>query len=270
MLKKALSTTLIITVFSFQLMSQSIPDSLMFKVGVFKNWFESKTLQRYYDSIGMVMPIATFFFLKGNKLDEFYAVTAKHVIQFDSNTARHLRMVFHSKNGIESFTWAISTKHSTAISFHSDSLIDLALICADFLKYYNGTNWFRESDILMKSELEKVKVGDTVQFIGLYPDSVKSKDIWYWSPAGTFVGINNPPVLNRDPHTGFLSKEEITIKIKEKPGISGSPVFINYHGKWKIIGVINCGDNEYVRCTPGYKILDAIATSKIYYQWWKH
>jgi hypothetical protein len=212
------------------------------------------------------MPWATFFFYKGTGSNEFYAITAKHVIKFNSDSSRQLRLVFNSSDGVQSFTYGISTNHSSIVTYHPDTLIDIAVLCFYHLtKFYNGVQWFTKEDFITKEELQKLKPGQPVTFIGLYPDSASNRNIYYWHPLGTFEKIFKPPLINTDITNGFKSKVEIKIKTPAKGGISGGPALIFKNGRWKILGIINCGDSSKIYCTPAYKILEMLPTKDYLY-----
>jgi len=136
-------------------------------------------------------------------------------------------------------------------------LTDLAIIITfDFDKFFPGIHWFTEEDLIKKEVLMDLELHKQVNFIGFYPDSLLSKEIYYWFPSGTFKGILSPAGINRDPYNGFMSRTEIKISISGQKGISGGPVIMQDKGKWKILGIISCGKELY--CTSSYKTIDLV------------
>jgi hypothetical protein len=266
MAKRFFFSFMLFAIFPNLTQAQIIPDSLFLKVGVFKQWFESKSTLRYFDSIHQKMPWATFFFYKGTGSNELYTITAKHVIQFNSDSIRDLRLCFNSNDGLQSFVYGISTNKSTIASYHPDSLIDLALLGAYNIKrFYEGIHWFTKQDILMKDELEKLKSGQPVFLIGLNLDSATFKKICYLNPIGTLDKVFHPPIIKTDTSNGFKFKVQIKIKITEKKGLSGGPVLIKINDKWKILGIVNCGNTNHIYCTPAYEILKMVPSKDYLY-----
>ena len=237
---------------------------MLSKVGFFKyiDYHLIQANQKYIDSLAFGYPQATYFFLKTDSLSVLCAVTARHVICYDTAQKRGLRMVRNTKYGPQSLFLYVSTQRSARVFYHPDSLVDLAVLDQSLpiasQDNSEGLRWFSRQDILTEPELDTLTVPRPVFFLGLFPDSVSSETMVYWFQPGTLDSILNKPLLFHDQRINFTFKAELLLDLPAKGGISGSPVFVKSNDKWKILGIINGSNQTSTQCTPAYEILEAI------------
>lgn len=263
--------------FSFTLLSQIPPDSLFLKIGFFKYLVDDHPKHLKDSVLAYVknetyrygFPGGTHFFFKHDSFPELYAVTAKHVFLYDTanfiGIQRGVRMIRNTERSQVDGTLLYGLPQSKYLFFHSDSLVDLALIDLSlnfkFSKPPEEYHWFNQSDILTKKELKMLIPRQEVFYIGLYPDSLFSHEMWYWHPKGKLKSIQKP-ILVTDSNKNFSFKTEILLDIESKKGVSGSPVFIKIKDKWKILGIINGHNEDNTFCTPAYRILEIIEANR--------
>ena len=263
--------------FPFPLFSQVPPDSLLQRIGFFKHFVDNPMVlnesnRKYIDSLAdsLGFPIATHFYVKPDTLPELYAVTARHVLHYDTTrfkgSRRAVRIVRDTKGGRRDETLYYRVPRSNFVFYHPDSLVDLALFDLSsklkFPEISGEYHSFSLREILTSEELDTLKAGQEVFYIGAYPDSVFSERLWYWYPHGTLKAIVRP-LLIQDTTIGFRFKAEILLNIKAKGGVSGSPVLVRKNDEWKVLGIINGGNAAATLCTPAYRILEALEGRRV-------
>jgi hypothetical protein len=114
---------------------------------------------------------------------------------------------------------------------HPDENVDIG--CANISKLANddlGPYIALLGDDFFDFEVKQLHPGSAVKFVGY--------------PNGFFDTVNNLPILRSGtiasiPDINFMGKPQILIDAQVFPGSSGSPVFVSFDGKYKLIGVLS-------------------------------
>lgn len=114
---------------------------------------------------------------------------------------------------------------------HPDPSIDLACVNVSSITMKENQVFYRNLNIEMVVDFSKDKLlpGAEVWFVG-YPEN-------------RFDTVNNLPLLRKGhisslPKVDFNSKPQIVIDAQVFPGSSGSPVFTEINGSFKLLGIV--------------------------------
>lgn len=224
---------------------------------------------------------ASWFYYRPDTSNQFYIVTAKHVLLghqaiSESSSISHGRMHLMAKDAYGSQLSFTFESKSMALGFHPDSLIDVYLqtvfIRAGFTtEWYTGRG-FGNTDIVSKSEVDSLKNGTEVFFVGLNRGTLDSTT---WRSAvpifriaiGNVFAVYQPAVILSDEVTGQRVKIELILTIGSEPGNSGSPVMlvtkdqVTGQQRLRLLGIINAGfvRGPYigkVACTLSYHLME--------------
>ncbi len=182
--------------------SQRPPDSLFERIAIFKRVIYSSQVtdsnqREYLRTHGEFetqkrYPQASGFYLATDSV--LHVVTAGHVINLrDTNK----NVMLHFEGGNYDLTIKAYKPESTDVFVrHSDSLVDM-IIVNHYL--YPGmakpTSTFHTDDILTKTDFDLLKRGQPVFYIGMFPDSLQSNQLWYWFPPGSVDTIFAKPKI---------------------------------------------------------------------------
>ena len=162
---------------------------------------------------------------------KIFLVSNKHILRED-----HEKIVFFPNKKLPSGepdlgnAMPIECIGTTGIITHDEDKVDLA--CMD-VSYVDGMGAYTGSvtdKFLKPIDPNKVGLGSDVLFVG-YPD-------------GYYDEKNNLPLVRTGslaslPDLDFNGERVIAIDAQVFPGSSGSPVFIDWDGSYKILGIIS-------------------------------
>lgn len=168
--------------------------------------------------------------------------TNREVVLLISN-----KHVFQDPNGSISFNFNKKNANSepdlgnlhtfTGVDFsgiyteHPNPNIDLACINASAITDPGSNVYFRTVGQNMISDFSE-------------PSFVPGLDVWFVGyPANRYDSDNNLPLLRKGhissiPRVDYNSQQQIIIDAQVFPGSSGSPVFTNIDGRFKLVGVV--------------------------------
>lgn len=243
---------------------QSLPDSLIARVVLLEriayeteegNWNQPK------------YPQATGFFMSLGSSALRYLVTAKHALyRPDTVVATQIHAV--GIEGKERDFLLTDYRTSRSVVQHEDSLVDLLLIDNNtgLSPQKFDPHSFRESDIVGKSELERLRRGLQVFYIERWPDSAGTGMGAYKMPQGVFLKAPPEPLRLLDPIRNFSFNADFSLRIPGRPGVSGSPVLIRQGGRYRLLGIVsafaldsNKNMTSVAFCTAAYRILETLA-----------
>lgn len=148
-------------------------------------------------------------------------------------------------------TFSIHDKNfSSVFTAHPDPSVDLACINVSKIGDEQLSVFYKNLDdtIITDFDHERLLPGNDVWFVG-YPEN-------------RFDTKNNLPILRRGyiasiPKVDFEGRSEFLIDAQVFRGSSGSPVFINLGGKFKLVGVVTQTmiKNEKVQAVPTAHVL---------------
>jgi len=215
-------------------------------------------------------PKASGFFLKSDDTS-LYVVTARHVFSPPRGRRTSDVMIVPDPHlRIRPITWHFPPGPTAGLT---DSMADISVLPLGKLykksrsSYDRIPCWFSISDIVTEDEMEQLAIGDSVFYIGAYPDSIDSRKNWYTFPHGVIKAISSEPMYMRDARRGGLvGSAQIFLSIWSKGGISGSPVLRRTQsGRYQLIGVISGKVNQrespydgLIYFTPAYKLLHLV------------
>ena len=112
---------------------------------------------------------------------------------------------------------------------HPDQNVDLACVDVSELTHTEAYVSCLDDSYLTPVDYEKVALGSDVLFVGF--------------PNDRYDVVNNLPLVRKGtlasmPNLDFNGSGEIVIDAQVFPGSSGSPVFIEWDGTYKLLGVI--------------------------------
>ena len=113
---------------------------------------------------------------------------------------------------------------------HSDNDVDLACVDISDITHTNAYIMNMPAEFLTPIDYEKVALGNDVLFIGY--------------PFGLYDNVNNLPLVRKGtlasmPNIDFGGKGVILIDAQVFEGSSGSPVFVDWDEKYRLLGVIS-------------------------------
>ena len=118
---------------------------------------------------------------------------------------------------------------------HPDEDVDLA--CVDVSRITHGDASIKHlgEEFLAPIDYMKVALGSDVLFVG-YPDDY-------------YDTVNNLPLLRRGtvasmPDVDFRGRGEVVIDAQVFQGSSGSPVFVNWDSKYRLLGILSAMPRE--------------------------
>ena len=119
---------------------------------------------------------------------------------------------------------------------HPNPEVDLACVNVSDLTKTNIFHKHLDHSLLNPIDYEKVAPGSSVIFVGY--------------PEGYYDFKNNLPLVRRGsiasiPNVDFNGKGQVVIDAHLFPGSSGSPVFVDWAGKYSLLGVISRGVRRY-------------------------
>ena len=179
-----------------------------------------------------------FFYLakedlgNGVVLGKLLLISNKHVFR-DGNGVMTIRLNRKKSDGTPDYGRAIKFSYpefSEGYFAHPDDNVDLA--CVDISQFTHTDAYIANitDKFLAPIDYEKVALGSDVLFVG-FPDD--RYDI-----------VNNLPLVRKGtlasmPDIDFNGKGELVIDAQVFPGSSGSPVFVLWDGRYRLLGVIS-------------------------------
>jgi hypothetical protein len=149
--------------------------------------------------------------------------------------------------------------------FDKDTLIDLVLINntphQQVNELFPHISALHSNEILTKEEFYNVTPGTEIFFIGMLPDSLTAVNTYVWFPSGTLKTIFTARRIGRDATMNIDFAYDFELSIPGKKGVSGSAVYIEIGGRYKLFGIINGIKNSTPSCivgTAGYRIMDIL------------
>ena len=165
-------------------------------------------------------------------LRKLLLISNKHVL-CDGNGVMTVRLNRKRSDGTPNYGKAIKFTYpefSEGYFAHPDENVDLA--CVDVSQFTHSDVYIGSIDdkFLAPIDYEKVALGSDVLFVG-FPDD--RYDI-----------VNNLPLVRKGtlasmPDIDFNGKGELVIDAQVFPGSSGSPVFVDWDGTYRLLGVIS-------------------------------
>ena len=159
-------------------------------------------------------------------------ISNKHVFR-DGNGVMTIRLNRKKSDGTPDYGRAIKFSYpefSEGYFAHPDDNVDLA--CVDISQFTHTDAYIANitDKFLAPIDYEKVALGSDVLFVG-FPDD--RYDI-----------VNNLPLVRKGtlasmPDIDFNGKGELVIDAQVFPGSSGSPVFVLWDGRHRLLGVIS-------------------------------
>ena len=113
---------------------------------------------------------------------------------------------------------------------HPNPEVDLACVDVSRITHTDTFYKYLNDDFLKPIDYEKVALGSDVIFVG-YPEN-------------RYDVVNNLPLIRRGsiasmPNVDFNGRGQIVIDAQVFPGSSGSPVFVDWEGKYSLLGVVS-------------------------------
>ena len=113
---------------------------------------------------------------------------------------------------------------------HPDPQIDLACTDVSRITHTDAFCKYLHQGILKPINYERVAAGSDVIFVGY--------------PANYYDAVNNLPLIRKGsiasvPNVDFNGRGQIVLDAQIFPGSSGSPVFVDWDGKYSLLGVIS-------------------------------
>ncbi|MFZ5940547.1 MAG: hypothetical protein ACOYXB_08230 [Bacteroidota bacterium] len=240
--------TSIIYMTCIQASAQRPPDSLFQQIVLFKRQAigvdKDKSYQKFLKEYKL--PQASGFYFRPDSL-HLYIATAKHVMQRDDSIKKIMIQYFTilESGGF----WTCHTFHVNNYGLnHRDSLCDIVLVYNFFSLFNTGISekikGFTTKDIVTKEVFYSMRPGQNMFYIGMYPDSLKSIKNFYWYPKAELVNIYKIPKQVKAGKFSTPINCDFRLKSIGKQGISGSPVFIEINGKYKLFGIINATNSN--------------------------
>ena len=180
-----------------------------------------------------------FFYLakedlgNGVVLSKLLLISNKHVFR-DGNGVMTIRLNRKKSDGTPDYGRAIKFSYpefSEGYFAHPDDNVDLA--CVD-ISHFTHTDAYIGNitdKFLAPIDYEKVALGSDVLFVGFPDDRYDIVNNSTASPKG-HVGFNARYRLS-------MAKGELVIDAQVFPGSSGSPVFVDWDGTYRLLGVIS-------------------------------
>jgi len=250
---------------SLPLCAQTFPDSLIARVVLLER-IAYETGANSWNQPGY--PQATGFFVSFGSSDLRYLVTAKHAFH-RPDTVQETQISAVGTGGQNHEYILGDYRTSRSVLQHQDSLVDLIMI--DNTTDGAGTDWneslpyFRPSDIVGKQELESLRRGQKVVYIGRWPDPKDPANGTYRMPQGVFLKAETDPLRLVDPERRYAFKADFSLRIPGVPGVSGSPVLMRQGNKYRLLGIISAfaldANKELTSvayCTAAYRILETM------------
>ena len=118
---------------------------------------------------------------------------------------------------------------------HPDDSVDLACVDVSGITHSDACVKHIGEQFLTPIDYEKVALGSEVLFVG-FPDDYYDK-------------VNNLPLLRRGtlasmPDVDFRGRGEVVIDAQVFQGSSGSPVFVDWDSKYRLLGVLSAMPRE--------------------------
>ena len=160
---------------------------------------------------------------------KLFLISNKHVIPHEDikltitiNKSEHL-----GYENIKTITWnGLADKYWA----HPDQNVDLS--CVDVSSITHNSVYFRclGKEFLAPINHEKIGLGSQILYLGY--------------PYGYYDKVNNLPLARTGalaslPYVDFEGKGQLVIDAQVFPGSSGGPVFIDWDGTYKLLGVIS-------------------------------
>lgn len=180
----------------------------------------------------------------GNGVDraKLFLISNKHVFldsegRFDPKGKVTISLNRKKEDGVPDYGNVIKNiidfnqvSYETLYFPHPNPGVDLA--CLDVSKFTHTDAFITTIDdnILKPIDYAKVAVGSTVIFVG-YPD-------------GRYDIVNNLPLIRKGwiasmPNIDFNGRGQVVIDAQIFQGSSGSPVFVDWDGKYSLLGVVS-------------------------------
>ena len=175
--------------------------------------------------------LANFTTNDGVARSNLLLISNKHVL-CDGNGAMTVRLNKKKQDGTPDYGRAIKfTYPGFGVSYfaHPDESVDLASVDVSQFTHTDAYIGHITENFLAPIDYEKVALGNDVLFVG-YPND--RYDI-----------VNNLPLVRKGtlasmPNIDFNGRGELVIDAQVFPGSSGSPVFVNWDGRYRLLGVI--------------------------------
>lgn len=250
--------------------AQSFPDSLLTRVVVLEK-IAYKTGDVSWNQPSY--PQANGFFMSFGNTGLRYLVTAKHAFHRpDTVVATQIHVVGFAGQNREYLLGDYRTSRS--VLQHQDTLVDLVMIdnTIDGSKdnWKNPFPFFSPSDIVGEAELEALRRGQKVVYVGRWPDRENPATGTYQMPQGVFLKAVREPLRLVDPEHHFAFRADFSLKIPGRPGVSGSPVLIRQGNRFRLLGIIsafaldaNKNMTDIAYCTAAYRILETLESRPI-------
>lgn len=246
-------------------LAQQFPDSLVARVVLLEK-IAYETGSNNWNQPGY--PQATGFFISIGSAGLRYLVTAKHALHRpDTVAATQIHAVGIAGLNREYLLGDYRTSRS--VLHHLDTLVDLVMIdnTADGI----GGDWqdtlpsFQPSDVVSKEELENMRHGQKVMYIGRWPDPDNPVTGTYQEPQGVLLKAGREPLRLVDPERHYAFEADFSLRIPGRPGVSGSPVLIRQGNRYRLLGIISAfavdSNKEMMNiayCTAAYRILETL------------
>lgn len=256
--------------FVFSAFAQPLPDSLFARVVVLER-IAYETERDNWNQPSY--PQANGFFVSFGTSGLRYLVTAKHAFHRPDTVAEtQIHVVGIAGRNHEYVLGDYRTSRS--VLQHQDSLVDLVMI--DNTTDGVRSDWeevpacFRPDDIIGKEELEALRRGQKVVYIGRLPDSENPATGTYQMPQGIFLKAVHEPFRLLDPEHHFAFRADFTLRIPGRPGVSGSPIVLRQGDRYRLLGIIsafaldaNKQMTDVAYCTAAYRILETLESKPI-------
>ena len=179
-----------------------------------------------------------FFYLSkedlgnGGVLSKLLLISNKHVL-CDGNGVMTVRLNRKKSDGSPDYGRAIKFTYpefSEGYFAHPDENVDLACVDASQFTHTDAHVKYLRDEFLTPIDYEKVALGSDVLFVGF--------------PNDRYDFVNNLPLVRKGtlasmPDIDFNGRGEIVIDAQVFPGSSGSPVFVDWDGTYRLLGVIS-------------------------------
>ena len=176
--------------------------------------------------------LANFTTSDGVTRSKLLLISNKHVL-CNGNGVMTVRLNRKKEDGTPDYGRAVRFSYpdfSDGYFAHPDESVDLASVDVSEFTHSDAYIGNIGDNFLAPIDYEKVALGSDVLFVG-YPND--RYDI-----------ANNLPLVRKGtlasmPNVDFNGRGELVIDAQVFPGSSGSPVFVNWDGKYRLLGVIS-------------------------------
>jgi hypothetical protein len=243
----------------------------MMRVGIFKDYGPHSNEIDEYE-----FPKATGFFLKPTD-STVMIVTARHVVGCETSAEKMTVYSFVPADPIPMRRISLFVPRERALVHATDTLADVAIFPVSGMYRTNRSAfdkfrcWFSLEEIATKQEFDALRKGDTLFYVGAYPDSIDSARNYYWHARAVVRFVLPEPIPLKDSLNACTVSGQVLLTTTGKRGVSGSPIMrLTENGSIQLVGImsgyafpeIGIGKREKVWFfTPAYKILEILAAN---------